>query len=235
MNPEHPHLRTSGQARLAALLILALSTLMGCTSAGIVPQLTSGRLDDPIEGFPVRIGEVRDLREFQASPSRTFVPSLAGDLDDRALRAKAVGRMVNSANWPAANVVLEPPATVESLVAEAGARALRSAGYRVLDPEDAGFDEATAIDFDIRRLWMIQNPATLPPRARVDIEIRIVAPLLGFERGVDVAAARGVSAGGVDRALFRRALERGLDDWTEQAQAEFARTQRGVERASPQR
>ena len=227
--------RPPGPSRSLSLLILlglALASLAGCANNGITPELTAGRLDNPSDGIPVRLGEIRDLRRFQNSPSRTFVPSLQGDLEDFALRSRAVGRATNEARRPAENIVLDPPLTVESLVGEAAARALREAGYRVLGPGSFGYDEAIELELEINRLWMMQNLPPMPPHARVDIQIRIVGALFGFERGIDVEAYRKVSGGGMNRGLFRQALERGLDEWSENAQGELERTRSAVERAA---
>ncbi len=208
---------------------IALALALACASPGVVPVQQAGQLENPARGFAVRIERVSDDRDFQDFAGRSFTPTLANDDGDPVLRSRAVGRSTRAGGAPGANVFLAPPLSVETVVAEAAARSLRAAGFRVLESGDTGYESAAPLRLGIEQLWMMKNPRTAPAFAACEIRVRVAGPVPGLVRGAVVEVRRKVARGGWSREMWRQALERGLEDWTKAAIVELASVRDSLE------
>jgi hypothetical protein len=187
-----------------------LSALAGCANPGVVPVLEAGATENPATGPAVRIGEVFDRRAFQDFTGTSFTPTLAVDTD----RSRAIARNTGPGGQAFDNVLLAPGQSVESISTEAVTRALRQAGFRVLD---AGADEATPLRITIDKLWVVRRFDSPGGAAESDIQLRIAGSIGGLERGAVVSARKLVAREGWLPSLWRIALEKGLDAVTENA------------------
>ena len=140
------------------------------------------------------------------------------------MRSRAIGRNVSSNGTAAANIFLEGPLTVESLVRDSVSRALRAEGFRVFRAGDPGAEKAIPITITIEQFWAMRSPPASSPYVNFEVDARIAAPLPGLETGVLVEAGQKIVRGGYSRAMWRQAMEQGLDDLTEKAQGAFSRT-----------
>lgn len=214
-----------------ALVLLALP-LAGCANRGVVPVQTAGASENPAVGPAVRIVEIRDERAFQSSPSPTLTPSFSAHETDPAQRARAVGRKRTADRRPGAVVFLEADRTVQSIVRDAVGRALRSAGFRVLEPGMKDYAAATGLEISIEQLWMSGGERRLGRSRRAVVEcemrIRIAGPLPGLEVGPVVEAYREIARGGFTRSMWRQALEGALEELTEAAAGDLARVRRAM-------
>lgn len=204
-----------GRIRALALATGLALALGGCTSpnAGVTPVQAAGSTENPPTGPAVRIAQVRDQRQFQDYEGTSFTPTLAGDAD----RSRAVARNTSPGGAPAGNVLLAPGLSVESVVSDAMARALRSAGFRVLGAGDAGADEATELRITIQKLWVIRRFSASGGEADSEFEVRIAGPIGGLDRGAVISAHKLVARAFWTPSLFRLALEKGLDELTNNA------------------
>jgi len=211
------------------LVISALALLAGCASTGVVPTPEAGLTSNPSEGIAVRIADIFDERKFGETASTRLVPTLTGDRNDPVRRSRAIGRMTLRNGSPGANVFLEPERTVESIVGDAVARALRKAGFRVLRKSDNGFEHAVPIQISIEQLWMMKSPPNASPYVRAEIRARLTAPLPGLEVGKVVESYGRIVRGGFTRGMWRQALTQALDGLTETTLEEFDRVRLAVE------
>jgi hypothetical protein len=204
---------------------IALATIaaaFACANPGVIPVQTVGTIENPSDGVSVRIARIEDRRDFQDFSGRSFTPTLTNDDGDPVRRARAVGRSTSQSGGAGANVFLAPDLSVELIVAEAVARALRGSGFRVLEQGDRGFEGAVPLDIGIEKLWMMKNRPSAPAYAEVEIRIRVSGPIPGLELGAIVEERKKVARGGWSRGMWRQALEKGLDEVTESAQVELA-------------
>ena len=209
---------------LLAVVVSTVLSITGCGSKGVVPALTVGSLENPVAGIPVRIEQVTDGRVFGNFAGRKLVPTMRGSDDNAAMRSRAIGRDVSSNGTAAANIFLEDSLTVESLVSDSVSRALRAEGFRVFRAGDPGAEKAIPITITIEQFWAMRSPPYSSPYVNFEVDARIAAPLPGLEAGLLVEAGQKIVRGGYSRAMWRQAMEQGLDDLTEKAQRAFSRT-----------
>jgi len=212
----------SPSALLAAVaLLIGLTT--GCASTGVIPSQAAGLVENPDDGIPVRIAEVSDERRFREYAGRRLEPTLRGDDQSKARRSQAIGRNVTASGSAGANIFLEAPLTVESVVRESIERALRAEGYRVLAEGENGADAAIPLTVAIDQFWAMRSPPSASEYINFEVDARVSGPLPGLETGLLIQAGQKIVRGGYSRAMWRQAMEQGLDDLTEKAAAEFGR------------
>lgn len=203
--------------------------LAACANTGVVPVPEAGTLENPQSGVAVRITKVEDQRHFQDFDGRNLTPTLTGDASDPVRRSHVIGRGTARNGRPGPNIFVAPDLTIEGLVKDAAARAFRSAGFRVLGPEDPGFAHAIDVQLAIEKLWMMQSKPTEAPSTELDLRIRMTGSLPGLEVGVLVEGRKRVVRGGFSRGMWRQALEAGLDEFIVAAEAELVRVVAAVD------
>ena len=213
--------RRPARSRALGAAGFAIGLLLGCANPGVVPVQEVGTLENPATGVGVRIARVEDRRDFQDFAGRSLTPTLTDDDGDPVRRSRAVGRSTSLGGGAGANVFLAPDLSVETIVADAVARALRGAGFRVLEQGDPGYAGAVPLTLGVEQLWMMRNLPAEPAYAEAEIRVRVSGPLPGLERGAIVSARKKVARGGWSRGMWRIALEKGLDELTEAAEVEL--------------
>jgi hypothetical protein len=140
------------------LLIVAL--LSGCAAGRtVVPASIDSGLN-PVQGTAVRIEPVQDARIFAVKPPSPDTPSLMEDneIGDKTITSRAVGRKRGGFGAALGDVLLPEGQTVPLLVEAAVARALRESGYRVIERDGPGHEQAVPIAVRIDRFWSWFNP-----------------------------------------------------------------------------
>ena len=231
-NPRGPGRRNPWARALASPLAALALLALACASRPVVPVQQAGTTDNPETGVGVKLAHVEDRRAFQDFAGRALTPTLAGDDGDAVLRARAVGRSTSQTGGAGANVFLPADSSVELIAAEAVARALRAAGFRVLEIGDPGFEDAVPLELGVEQLWMMRNPPAEPAWVEAEIRLRISGPLPGLERGAVVEVREKLSRGGWSYGMWRQGLEKGLTELTEEAQLELESVRASLD-ASP--
>lgn len=217
-----------GRVALVSILVSLACASLGCASRGIIVSTSAGSLENPPEGPAVLVREVRDARVFQETANRKQTPSLTGDARAPGARARAVGRQTNAAGRPGANVMLAAGQSVESLVGDAVARALRGAGFRVVQAGDADLAAARRLDVSIEELWMWETVPSMGAVTNVRLRVRLSGPLPALEAGEAIEAGHKLVSGGFTYDMWRQTLERGLDEWTQRAEGRLSEVRRAV-------
>ena len=199
---------------------------VGCVAHGVVPVQKAGSTENPVAGPAVRIDSVVDARRFQDFAGTAFTPTLAGDTD----RSRAVGRRNGSGGAAFSNVLLAEELSVEAVVSEAVARALRGAGFRVVESADSRAAAATPLTLTIEKLWIVRRVVSPGGSAEADLQVRIAGPIGGLDRGAVVSTRKLVARASGTPSLWRLALEKGLDELTEKAIPELAAARSAVVR-----
>lgn len=207
---------------------LAMLTAPGCASRGIVVMASAGATENPPTGTAIHIAEVRDARVFQETPNRKSTPSLTEHAKESGGRARAVGRDTNAGGRPGANVMLAPEQSVEGLVGDAVGRALRGAGFRVVETGDAGFQKARALRVSIEELWMWETIPAMGAVTNVRLRVLLTAPLPGLDAGESIEAEYKLVRGGFTYGMWRQTLEHGLDELTQHAQVRLAQIRAAI-------
>lgn len=201
-------MRARAQGMSIVLFALLVSGLgCGSTTLRVYPTWT----ELPATGLEVRIVEVADVRPFGSASNRAPVPTVRGDPHDSDLTERVVGRWLQHYGRLGANMALEPPQAVPDLVADALVSGLRSAGYRAFSGAGVDSDGAVPLSARIDELWLYERLHGGLGTVAYRIRITITGPLDGFRDGRVLQGRGSVSAGGVDRVLWRRALERALE------------------------
>jgi uncharacterized lipoprotein YajG len=196
---------------ILAVSVLALLTGCATSRSVITPAVTAGT--NPAQGTAVRIENVTDSRAFQARPPQADMPSLnEGEVNHRALTARAVGRKRNGFGQALGDIVLPEGESVSKLVGTALTRGLRESGYRVLAKGDAGYDQATPVSAQVDQLWTWVNPgfAAVRTNGRVDVAVSGgLKPLAGKKVTAEVSESMQV----VTESDWIAILNKALDAW----------------------
>ncbi len=158
------------------LVLLLFISLSACSRT--VYQIKPASTSNPERGLPVKIASVVDSRTFELAPRNPANPSLdSGKISDPQLTTNAIGRWRNGYGMALDNVYLEPGESVTDLVAERVTNALRRAGYMVLNPGDAQYDSAPALEVEINKLWGWMQPGAFKMQVNFDAEIELIGQL----------------------------------------------------------
>jgi hypothetical protein len=172
-------------------------------------------------GKSALIRSVQDKRQFEEKPSKPSTPSL-GETDTPAARKQAVARKRNSYGKALGDVVLEEGQTVETVVRNALAVALRDAGYRVLGPQEQPRPDTLALDVSIDRFWAWMNPGFTALSFRSEIVTRIQVNDGGRQYVKSIDAAGELSAQVGTLSKWREVLSRALTNYVKNARETFA-------------
>jgi hypothetical protein len=139
---------------LMAVVILGMTS--GCATSRSVVSLDqpTNAASNPEQGIAVKIVKVSDARIFEASPKNPDTPSLSGDdINNASLKARALGRKRGGFGAALGDVMLPDNQTVASLMQNTLANGFRNANYRVLTPDDAGYDAAIPVQARVVQFW----------------------------------------------------------------------------------
>jgi hypothetical protein len=199
-----------------ALLIPAAAALLLATSCAS----TRGVIDYPLptsqdlgEGPAVRIGNVVDARGFERNPSDPSIPSLKdGEIEDRAITSRAIARKRNGYGKAMGDILLPEGRTVVELASAAVVRGLREGGYRVLAQGDAGYDDATPIDVEIRKFWMWFTPGFWAAHLEFRSALGLRGPIPPLAGGAEAVGYVRLATQAATSRAWTNTLDRGLAD-----------------------
>ena len=169
----------------AAFLIAVLIILSGCATSRGVIDVEEEALINPDNGFAFKFVRVTDKRDFQVSPRQADIPSLKNnEIDDDSITSRAIARKRNTYGKALGDILLPEGKTVMSIVENRLANGLLENGYRILYPEDAGYDSATPVEVDIKKFWGWFSPGFWSIGINFQTSILVIAPVNGLESGV---------------------------------------------------
>jgi hypothetical protein len=148
---------------LIPLALIGCTVLSGCATTRSEIKLnspTSAQTAVPTTGKLAVIRLVKDERQFEQAPKDPSVPSLGFGGASQATaetKLRAIGRKRNGYGKAMGDVLLQDGLTVESVIRENLAAALRQAGYQVVEPSNAR-PGALIIDVHIKTFWGWINP-----------------------------------------------------------------------------
>ena len=188
--------------------VIAASGLLtgGCALTRSEVQLSALSAEVPVAsgGRVVVIRSVKDERIFEQAPRDPSTPSLGGDGANSAsaeIKSRAIARKRNTYGQALGDVLLEPGKTVEGVVRENLAAAIRKSGFDVRDQGDAG-SSPIIIDARIRKFWAWLTPGfwavTLRANVETDLIISSENPALNVSVSADQATAVAGDSAWVD-------------------------------------
>jgi len=171
---------------ITALILAASTALVGCaTSRSEVKLATPGATATPgagvaaataTKGFAV-IRTVADQRSFEQAPDDPSTPSLGFEGAQQATaetKLRAIGRKRNTFGQALGDVLLQGGQTVEIVVRDTLADALRQSGYQVVDAASAP-PSALLVDVHVKDFWAWLNPGfwaiTVNARIATDLQM----------------------------------------------------------------
>lgn len=162
--------------------VLVEVSLLGCVAlAGCATSRSEIRLSTPTTTQPAAaqatgkvavIRSVKDERAFEQAPSEPSTPSLGFEGAAQAAadtKLRAIGRKRNTFGQALGDVLLQGGQTVEAVVRENLAAALRQSGYQLVEPPSAQ-EAALVVDVHIKKFWAWVNPGFWSITANTNIE-----------------------------------------------------------------
>jgi len=146
-----------------AAIVVACVALAGCATSRSEIKLGSPETPASAAVSPSRVAVIRSIRDervFEQAPRDPSTPSLGFGGADNAtadLRARAIGRKRNTFGKALGDVLLEDNQTVEGVIRDNLAAALRQAGFQVEAGSAAGA-AALVIDVRIKQFWSWFQP-----------------------------------------------------------------------------
>lgn len=165
-----------GWAAKLGLAFVMSAALGACALTRSEVAVVPDTVADPAGGVVVVLGPVTDERRFEVAPSEPSVPSLKepGQIGDKQITNRAIGRKRNTYGAALGDVLLADPQTVSRLVAEAVKSGLRDAGYRVVEVDDPANARAPRVTVRVMEFWNWVTPGfssiKLDHSARVILE-----------------------------------------------------------------
>jgi hypothetical protein len=190
-----------------ALLAGGCATTRGELSLHVLP------LPNPTSGEPVKIAQVNDRRVFQVNPREPSIPSLMDDeINNAKLTLRAIARKRNTYGKALGDILLPEGQTVPMLVGEALTRAFRESGYRVLQPEDNGYAEASAITADIDQFWAWFTPGFWVITLEFRADVRIQSQIGLLQNGGSVQGSARESGMAATSDTWKSVVDKGVED-----------------------
>lgn len=163
-------------AVLRSCVVLGLSVLLGACAT----SRSEIKLSAPVvaasgaasaTGPTIQIRTVKDERVFESAPKEPSTPSLGFEGAAQAsaeTKSRAIARKRNTYGRALGDVLLESGQTVEGVVRENLAAALRQAGYRVHGEGDGGA-AALTLDVSIKKFWAWFQPGFWALKLHADV------------------------------------------------------------------
>jgi hypothetical protein len=190
-----------------ALLASGCATTRGEVNLHVLP------LPNPTSGEPVKIAQVNDRRVFQVNPRDPSIPSLMDDeINNARLTLRAIARKRNTYGKALGDILLPEGQTVPKLVEDALTRGFRESGYRVLQPEDNGYAEASAITADIDRFWAWFTPGFWTITLEFRADVRIQSKAGPFQNGGSVQGLARENGMAATSHTWKSVVDKGVED-----------------------
>ena len=173
--------------RIFAAMILVLSLSACAVGRSTIDISELQKFSNPDAGQTVKILAVEDVRQFQIKPASPDIPSLSEDrAKDQMVKARAVARKRNGYGMAMGDVVLPEGQTVSNLIRQAVANGFRAAGYRTLEENDGGYDNAPAVKASIFQFWSWFQPGFWSVTVHNKAQIKLESSLPGLNNGLVV-------------------------------------------------
>jgi hypothetical protein len=145
--------------RFLAIGILA-TMVSACALSRSEIAVPSQSSTQPESGVAVVVLPPVDGRRFEAAPNVPSIPSLKeqGQITDVRITSRAVGRKRNGYGSALGDVLLLPPQTTSSIVADAVKAGLQDSGFRIVDAADPAYASARKISVRINEFWTWITP-----------------------------------------------------------------------------
>jgi hypothetical protein len=142
---------------IALACLMALSACATSRSEVAVPSQSSKQAET---GIAVVVPPPVDGRKFETAPRDPSIPSLKepAQINNSQITSRALGRKRNGYGMAMGDVLLNPPQTAASLVADAVRAGLRDSGYRIVDAGDPAYASAPKVDIRIDEFWTWITP-----------------------------------------------------------------------------
>lgn len=197
---------------VVCLLMFALLT-GGCamTRGAINPRILLPA--NPSSGMQIKIAQVNDRRVFQVNPRDPSIPSLKDDqVNNIGITGRAIARKRNTYGKALGDILLPEGQTVPKLVEDALTRGFRESGYRVLQPEDNGYAEASAITADIDRFWAWFTPGFWAITLEFRADVRIQSKTGPFQNGGSVQGLARENGMAATSHTWKSVVDKGVED-----------------------
>lgn len=190
-----------------ALLASGCATTRGEINLRVLPPA------NPTSGAPVKIAQVKDRRVFQINPRDPSIPSLMDDeINNTGITGRAIARKRGGFGKGLGDILLPEGQTVPKLVGDALTRAFRESGYRVLQPEDNGYAEASAITADIDQFWAWFTPGFWAITLEFRADVRIQGEIGPFQTGNSVQGSARESGMAATSDTWKAVVDKGVED-----------------------
>ncbi len=190
-----------------ALLASGCATTRGEINLRVLPPA------NPTSGAPVKIAQVKDRRVFQINPRDPSIPSLMDDeINNTGITGRAIARKRGGFGKALGDILLPEGQTVPKLVGDALTRAFRESGYRVLQPEDNGYAEASAITADIDQFWAWFTPGFWAITLEFRADVRIQGEIGPFQTGNSVQGSARESGMAATSDTWKAVVDKGVED-----------------------
>ena len=217
---------------------LLLAVLAGCAAPepGIKNIFDANALKNPDSGPSVRIGKISDDRKFQKAgvsegdtvsitiaaiqfPTDPDQPTTYDNrIDDAAFNLRV--RRYDARLYRA--TLLPKDDGVAGFVKSASLYALRSAGYRVLSPGDAGYEQVPAVDISIGDFWSWTHMSGVQIAASCRYSIALSLPTEGGARKIPVSgSAERDSWTTINTADYELVIKLAMTDLEQRLEAEL--------------
>ncbi|HEX6243268.1 MAG TPA: hypothetical protein VFZ61_20280, partial [Polyangiales bacterium] len=157
---------------VVALAVAIVSGASGCGAGRSVMTPTLPAVVTAAASAPAfKLVRVSDERVFQAKPPQANIPSLdADDIDDAALKARAIGRKRGSFGKARGDIVLPADGSVTDVAAACVRTALARAGGVLVNEADPRFVDARPLELRVRRFWSWLRPGAWQVQVEFDAE-----------------------------------------------------------------
>lgn len=214
---------------LKSWLVVALTVASGFMAGGCAVGRSEVKLATPgmealaaSGGRVAVIRSVKDERTFEQAPRDPSTPSLGGEGASGAsaeTKSRAIARKRSAYGQALGDVLLEPGKTVEGVVRENLAAALRKAGYDVRDQGNAGASPIF-IDARIRKFWAWFTPGAFTVTLRANIETELTVS--GGNPTVNVSASAEQSGMMAGDAAWIEVVDKALQAYRDQAASKLS-------------
>ena len=217
-----------GHTLPAIVVLIVIATLAtGCaTSRGVLDIRPQSIPENPTQGRALVIANVVDNRHFELKPESPDIPSLkGGEIDDDAITARAIARKRNSYGKGLGDILLPEGRTVHMVVTEYLTRALREAGYRVVDKGTPEAAAATALDVSIDELWGWMTPGMWVISVECRSAVTITPNPAGLDQPMNVGGygilKSAAAPSGLWEGVLRKSLSNLMDNTRDQLAAKL--------------
>ena len=221
---EHPKRSTTPYRALQIIAgLVALSLIAGgCAITRSQVALGAQAVANPASGTALKIVQVDDGRVFEINPRQPSIPSLKDDeIGNKEITARAVARKRGGFGKAFGDVLLPEGQTVAKVVKEALTRGFRESGYRVLQPGDAGYEEARPITASINQFWAWFTPGFWAITLECQADVQIRGDAGPFQAGDAVQAYARQSGMAATDDSWKEIVEKGVEDLVKNLRAKL--------------